>query len=127
MIAAVAVHFPFQAELLYHMLHIYLAPWLSLSQAESKVVVEQVEVPVDRIVVREVEVPVEIKVPYPIEKIVEQTVIKEVEVIKEVPVVVEKTVEKVVTKEVPIERGSFFNTFRNCMCITSCMFALHLI
>ena len=34
------------------------------------------------------------------ERIVEQPVIKEVEVIKEVVVVVEKTVEKVVTKEV---------------------------
>ena len=50
------------------------------------------------------EVPVEIKVPYPVERVVEQTVIKEVEVIREVPVVVEKLVEKVVTKEVPVER-----------------------
>jgi len=57
-----------------------------------------------KIVVREVEVPVEIKVPYPVERIVEQIVIKEVEVIKEVSVVVEKTVEIVVTKEVPVER-----------------------
>ena len=40
------------------------------------------------------------QVPYPVERIVEQPVIKEVEVIKEVPVVIEKTVEKVVTKEV---------------------------
>jgi hypothetical protein len=40
------------------------------------------------------------QVPYPVERIVEQPVIKEVEVIREVPVVVEKTVEKVVTKEV---------------------------
>lgn len=44
------------------------------------------------------------QVPYPVERIVEQPVIKEVEVIKEVVVVVEKTVEKVVTKEVPVER-----------------------
>jgi hypothetical protein len=40
------------------------------------------------------------QVPYPVERIVEQPVIKEVEVIREVPVVIEKTVEKVVTKEV---------------------------
>ena len=44
--------------------------------------------------------PVEIKVPVPVEKIVERTVVQEVEVIREVPVPVEKIVERVVTKEV---------------------------
>ncbi len=42
----------------------------------------------------------EIKVPVPVEKIVERTVVQEVEVIREVPVPVEKIVERVVTKEV---------------------------
>ena len=42
----------------------------------------------------------EIKVPVPVEKVVERTVVQEVEVIREVPVPVEKIVERVVTKEV---------------------------
>jgi hypothetical protein len=46
------------------------------------------------------QVPVEIKVPVPVEKIIERTVVQEVEVIREVPVPVEKIVERVVTKEV---------------------------
>jgi C-terminal processing protease CtpA/Prc len=40
----------------------------------------------------------------PVEKVVERTVVQEVEVIREVPVPVEKIVEKIVTKEVPVER-----------------------
>ena len=50
------------------------------------------------------QVPVEIRVPVTVEKVVERTVVQEVEVIREVPVPIEKIVERVVTKEVHIHK-----------------------